>query len=236
MGETSQRAGHLYRIFLGHVLTVDGDTHFHTAIAGGVVVKQDLYPRHRPDADAQGKEIVDAVAFMLSDRHRRPLALIDGVVFHRGAKMLLVMRLIIALHLGPGIPFLPLPTAPELTGTFRQCILGIGGSGTERISQRALFNAAGGITYRMVDIQAPAGDHRQQLAVIPQCRAVIALGPNHRQPFRVQRRFPFQIAAKLGRQHRWLPQRQCRAVFLLRRSGQVTQPASAHLKTFAIFF
>src|SRR5690606_23451009 len=130
------RTGHLHRVLLGHVLTVDGDAHFHTAVAGSVVVKQDFHPRHRADADAHGEKIVDAIALMLSNGHRRPFTLVDCIVFHRRTKVLIVNRLIVVLHFWPRITLFPLPATPELTGTFRQRILGIGGSRAERISQR----------------------------------------------------------------------------------------------------
>ena len=134
--------------------------------------------------------------------------------------MRLIARLKIALHLRPRIALFTLPAAPELAGALRLRILGVGRGRAERISQRALLDTAGGIAHRMVDIQAPAGDHRQQLAVIPQGRAVVAFAPHHHQPFRVQRRFAFRVAAILRRQHRRLPLFQRGAIFLQRRGGR----------------
>ena len=150
--------------------------------------------------------------------------------------MRLIARLKIALHLRPRVALFTLPAAPKLAGAFRLRILRVGRGRAERIGQRALLDAAGRIAHRMVDIQAPTGDHRQQLAVIPQGRAVVAFAPHHHQPFRVQRRFPFQVAAKFRRQHRRLPLLQRGAIFLQRRGGQIAQPTGAHLIAIAVGF
>ena len=165
---------------------------------------------------------------VLRQRHRRPLALVDSIIFQRRAVVRFINAQQIVLYRLPEMPIMPV--APELAMRQRLRVVVIGGGRSQRRRQAIFADAAGREADLLILVEAPAGDHRQQLSLIPYRRAVVGRLPNDLQTGGIERRLRLQRTAAVGAEQRRNALFYRFAILLKRRGQQITQPAAAHRK------